>query len=157
MRTARILGALVVTAALFSGCTVAGDATVPFGRAVTAGSLEGRWLVVDADDSAYFLDSERELTVASAGVDTYLEFTRSTWRRVVGTDPLCVTNGTFAEVGGGELVAQFPSVTWSIGCPGLNVNPLVAATRAVRSDGDELLLLDADGEDLVRLSPATDL
>lgn len=126
---------------------------IPLDPALSVGPIEGRWLVAEADDSANYLDSAQEIPVP-ASVSTYLELVGSTWRISTDGNPPCGRTGRFVELGNGYVLSGSPGITASIGCPGLNLAPLITDMRTAGFDGEELVLFDAEGEEIVRLISA---
>jgi len=111
--------------------------------------IEGRWLVVSADESANPLDTEGN-PIYRTGVDTYLDLASSVWR--VSTEQQGCSEGRFAELGDGFVLSVYPSIIGGIACDGLQIAPLVAAMRTAGFDGDELVLFDGSGDELLRLA-----
>ena len=118
----------------------------PLDPAFTVDRIEGRWLVVSADESANPLDAEGK-PIYRTDVDTYLELARSAWTVSEGC-----SGGRFAELGDGFVVSIAPAIVGGIACDGLQIAPLVASMRTAGFDGDELVLFDASGDELLRLA-----
>ena len=120
----------------------------PLDPAFTVDRIEGRWLVVSADESANPLDAEGK-PLYRTQVDTYLDLTRSVWNVSTGCG-----QGRFAELGDGFVLSVSPSVVGAIACEGLQIGPLVSDMRTAGFDGPELVLFDAEGAELLRLARA---
>lgn len=101
-----------------------GYVATPLDPALTVGPIEGRWQVRDA----------------------YVVFHGGSW-----STPCA--DGRFAELGNGYVLAVAPSIVRSIGCTSFDPGSL-DSMRTAGFDGEELVLFDAGGEELVRLTPA---
>lgn len=97
---------------------------VPLDPALTVGPLEGRWRVGQ----------------------TYVVFHDASW-----STPC--SGGRYVELGDGYVLAIAPGISGSIGCPDGDPGPL-GNTRTAGFDGEELVLFDAEGEEIVRLISA---
>lgn len=103
-----------------------GYVAVPLDPALTVEPLEGRWQVGG----------------------TYVEFHDSSW-----STPC--SGGRFVELGDGYVLAIAPGISGGIGCPDGDPGPL-GSMRTAGFDGEELVLFDAEGEQIVRLDPASE-
>lgn len=97
--------------------------------AVTAGTITGTWLPVDGSHGYITLD----------GHHSY-----------VGSDGCNQLSGSYAVVERGGVVAT-EGVSTAIGCPGVDVPDKMASASVAGFDGQELVLVGADGKVSVRL------
>lgn len=123
------------TATLIDGVTAGATSTptidndyqaTPLDPAFTVGSIAGRWQVGDA----------------------YVVFDEASWDAPCG-------RGRFAELGDGYVLSVSPSIVRSVACDVFDPEPL-RTMRTAGFDGQELVLFDSDGEETLRLTPASE-
>lgn len=110
---------------------------------LSTGAIAGRWLVTEAAESALGAADPTAIT----RYPTFVEFTERTWEISGG----CFGSGRWEDLGDGYVVAMGPGVMVGLGCGGPYVAPLITAMRTAGFDGDELVLFDRSGDELLRL------
>ncbi|MDH6181515.1 hypothetical protein M2152_001697 [Microbacteriaceae bacterium SG_E_30_P1] len=105
---------------------------------LTASSIEGEWVTSEIGGKTL----RRAVTVV---------FRDGSWVASTRMSGLCA-GGRYAELGDGFVLAITLGFGASLGCEADEVNGLVSQMRTAGFDGDELVLFDASGDELVRFA-----
>ena len=105
----------------------------PLPQGFTVGEITGRWVPM----------------VTTPG-ESFVEFSGERWESSDGCNG---NSGKWADLGDGYFLSTPPGPQTAIGCENVPVADWVSATRTAGFEGDILVLFDAAGTELGRLSP----